>query len=71
MGPLGRVVRCSECGYPENRIATRYCPMCGSKTKNYRLRDSEDACVCCGEIIPEGRMVCPNCLVAVKGSEDG
>lgn len=20
-----------------------------------------DRCVCCGEIIPEGRMVCPNC----------
>ena len=19
-------------------------------------------CVCCGEIIPEGRMVCPDCL---------
>ena len=21
----------------------------------------EDRCVCCGEIIPEGRMVCVNC----------
>ena len=21
----------------------------------------EDRCVCCGEIIPEGRMVCPLC----------
>lgn len=21
----------------------------------------EDRCVCCGEIIPEGRQVCPNC----------
>lgn len=20
-----------------------------------------DRCVCCGEIIPEGRQVCPNC----------
>ena len=20
-----------------------------------------EKCVCCGEIIPEGRMVCPNC----------
>ena len=26
----------------------------------------EDRCVCCGEIIPEGQMVCPNCLVYVK-----
>lgn len=22
---------------------------------------NEDRCVCCGEIIPEGRMVCPQC----------
>ena len=22
---------------------------------------SEDRCVCCGEIVPEGRMVCPIC----------
>lgn len=22
---------------------------------------SEDRCICCGEIVPEGRMVCPNC----------
>lgn len=21
----------------------------------------DNTCVCCGEIIPEGRMVCPNC----------
>lgn len=34
---------------------------------------TEDRCVCCGEIIPEGMMVCPNCLVASKegGAEDG
>ena len=25
-----------------------------------------DRCVCCGEIIPEGTMVCPNCLVTNK-----
>lgn len=28
--------------------------------------ENADRCVCCGEIIPEGRQVCPNCLVAVK-----
>ena len=27
---------------------------------------NENRCVCCGEIIPEGRMVCPLCLVTVK-----
>lgn len=28
--PLGRVIRCSECGYPENRLATNFCPKCGA-----------------------------------------
>ena len=31
MRPLGRVVVCSECGYPENRVASKYCPNCGVK----------------------------------------
>ena len=26
-----------------------------------------ERCVCCGEIIPEGRMVCPNCEEGSKG----
>lgn len=30
---------------------------------------TEDRCVCCGAVIPEGRMVCPNCLVYVKEGE--
>lgn len=30
----------------------------------------EDRCVCCGEIIPEGRMVCPNCEVASKARRE-
>ena len=31
-----------------------------------------DRCVCCGAIIPEGQMVCPNCLVTMKdGDTDG
>ncbi len=25
-----------------------------------------DTCVCCGEIIPEGRMICPICEKAVE-----
>lgn len=29
-------------------------------------KENEDRCVCCGAIIPEGQMVRPNCLVAVK-----
>lgn len=30
-----------------------------------------DRCICCGAIIPEGRMVCPNCEVTVKECKDG
>ena len=30
-----------------------------------------ERCICCGAIIPEGRMVCPNCMVAVKERKDG
>jgi RNA polymerase subunit RPABC4/transcription elongation factor Spt4 len=30
---------------------------------------AEERCICCGEIIPEGRMVCPNCLVSNEGKE--
>lgn len=35
------------------------------------LTMSKDRCVCCGETIPEGRMVCPNCMVTVKENKDG
>lgn len=28
-----------------------------------------DRCVCCGEIIPEGRMVCPNCENGAQSRE--
>ena len=27
----------------------------------------ENRCVCCGEIIPEGRMVCPLCQEKASG----
>lgn len=30
---------------------------------------SEERCVCCGEIIPEGIQVCPNCMLAIKQDE--
>lgn len=26
-----------------------------------RLMPDADRCICCGEIIPEGRMICPQC----------
>ena len=31
MRPLGRVVRCSVCGYPTGHVKTKFCPNCGAK----------------------------------------
>ena len=31
---------------------------------------ADNRCVCCGEIIPEGMIACPNCLVASRGMPD-
>ena len=31
---------------------------------------SVERCVCCGEIIPEGRSVCPNCMVATGSGKN-
>lgn len=30
----------------------------------------EDRCVCCGEIIPEGRQVCIRCEIMAEAEED-
>ncbi len=30
-----------------------------------------DTCVCCGRIVPEGRMVCPICENSVKDQDEG
>ena len=35
-----------------------YCLACGQKLD---WNASNNTCVCCGEIIPEGRQVCPKC----------
>ena len=32
---------------------------------------SDNRCVCCGEIIPEGMIACPNCLVVSKNPNCG
>lgn len=42
-----------------------YAPSEESKSEN------ADRCVSCGEIIPEGRWVCPNCERKAKGKKDG
>lgn len=30
---------------------------------------ADNRCICCGEIIPEGMIACPNCLVVSKKKE--
>ena len=30
----------------------------------------EERCICCGEIIPEGRQVCPNCERKYQKNEE-
>lgn len=43
-------------------------PLAYALYKVWKLADreppiaNENRCVCCGEIIPEGRQVCPNCI---------
>jgi hypothetical protein len=34
-------------------------------------KENENRCVCCGDIIPEGRWVCPNCERKAKEKKDG
>lgn len=29
-----------------------------------------DRCVCCGEIVPEGRQVCPQCEIELQSKPD-
>ena len=37
-----------------------FCPNCGAKMDS-PAHDNADRCVCCGDVIPEGRQVCPKC----------
>lgn len=32
------------------------------KSTDKMISSNEDTCVCCGAVIPEGRMVCADCL---------
>ena len=36
------------------------------------MSENENRCVCCGEVIPEGRQLCPQCEEDLKdgGGED-
>lgn len=43
---------------PPGKDCTVKVPM---KVMRRKKKETADRCVCCGEIIPEGRQVCPNC----------
>lgn len=38
--------------------------------KFYKVPVEIDTCICCGDIIPEGRQVCPNCEKGEKRDEE-
>jgi len=54
---------CEHCG---RDLHTRwyynvaYCPYCHRSNRPERPENAT-TCVCCGAVIPEGRMICPNC----------
>lgn len=48
---------CKLIEYLEDTVATRLHQLKGTRLEI----PAENRCVCCGEIIPEGRQVCPNC----------
>jgi hypothetical protein len=37
-----------------------------SERKEPFMEKDNERCICCGEIIPDGAVACPNCLVYVK-----
>jgi RNA polymerase subunit RPABC4/transcription elongation factor Spt4 len=37
--------------------------------KKVKVMEMPDRCVCCGEIIPEGRQACPNCVKKGKAKK--
>ena len=47
-----------------------YSVFCYAPGKESR-KENADRCISCGEIIPEGRWVCPNCERKAKEKKDG
>ena len=47
-------------GFPAHE-PTLLCPYCKSDDIEHWDEDNVDVCICCGEPIPEGRQVCPDC----------
>lgn len=64
-----KVFKCAECGkysYSSadlERQANPGCPYCKAEKPHMteEAMKNSDICVCCGDYIPEGRMVCTRC----------
>jgi hypothetical protein len=54
----------SEWGHYTVNSVTHWMPL--PEQPKQEQQANTDRCVCCGAIIPEGQIVCPNCLVTVK-----
>lgn len=50
-------------------IVLFYSLFCYAPSEESR-KENDDRCVSCGEIIPEGRWVCPNCERKAKEKKD-
>ncbi len=73
----GKLNLCPNCGAKMDRKVIKSMKRAGESAENATesLRNVIDAfenvdrCVCCGEIVPEGRQVCPGCETG--GDSDG
>ena len=59
----------SEVGYTWGDEKNPICHLCGrtltEKEWEAIINKSGDTCLCCGEIVPEGRLICKNCEVQI------
>lgn len=66
-------MKCKKCGeevaYNWGDKKNPICHLCGrTLTENEWekiINRDDNACVCCGELVPEGRQICKNCEVKI------
>jgi hypothetical protein len=68
----GTPTACRDSIYPttESGCKTGNCDICWMAVMpetDTNIGDTADRCVCCGDVIPEGRQVCPGCEGGVGG----
>lgn len=61
--PESMLSKCSVCGFGCGAYTFKFCPMCGAKmdAPDIDVGHTAEHCVSCGDVIPEGRQVCPKC----------